>query len=103
MLPGSTPDYNTTLDVPHDKAVVAGGGYSTTTYRYNYDIAIPIFNPLVADISLPFKSYMLVKKIEINILHQLYCFKMSTIGNLQGRKGVGAAGKPVWLSPGVQG
>ncbi len=58
MLPGSTPDYNTSLDVYHDKAIVVGGGYSRWSYRYNYDIAIPVYNPLVAEMKLPEKSYL---------------------------------------------
>jgi len=53
MLPGSMPDYNTTLDVARDKAMLAGGGFSTWTYRQTYDVAIPVFNPQTAELSSP--------------------------------------------------
>jgi len=53
MLPGMVPDYNTTLDVARDRAIIAGGGFSTWSYRYLYDVAIPVFNPLMDDVQLP--------------------------------------------------
>ena len=46
MLPGGPPDYNTSLDLPLGKAIQAGGGMSTLTYRPSYDISIPVFNAL---------------------------------------------------------
>ncbi|CAM1331169.1 EXT2 (predicted) [Pycnogonum litorale] len=46
MLPGSAPDYNTTLDLLRGKALIAGSGFSTHTYRHGYDISIPTFNPI---------------------------------------------------------
>lgn len=46
MLPGQEPDFNTSLDVRTDKAMIAGGGFSTWTYRPGFDISIPIFNSL---------------------------------------------------------
>jgi len=53
MLPGIAPDYNTTLDVDRDRAIIAGGGFSTWSYRYTYDVAIPVFNPWTEDLTLP--------------------------------------------------
>ena len=47
MLPGSAPDYSATLEVDRGRAIVAGGGYSTWTYRQTYDVSIPVYNPLV--------------------------------------------------------
>ena len=58
MLPGSVPDYNTALDVNRDKAILAGGGFSTLTYRNSYDVSLPVFNPLVAHVQLMEKSYL---------------------------------------------
>ena len=52
MLPGSSPDYNATLDVDRDKAIIAGGGFSTWTYRPTYDVAIPVFSPFTAKIDM---------------------------------------------------
>uniref|UniRef100_A0A146YP70 Exostosin-2 n=1 Tax=Fundulus heteroclitus TaxID=8078 RepID=A0A146YP70_FUNHE len=53
MLPGGPPDYNTALDVPRDRALLAGGGFSTWTYRQGYDVSIPVYSPLSADVMLP--------------------------------------------------
>ncbi len=55
MLPGSTPDFNTTLDVATDRAILAGGGFHRLSYRNKYDVAIPVFNPLTAYVQLPEK------------------------------------------------
>lgn len=46
MLPGGAPDYNSTLDVATDKAILAGGGFATWSYRMGYDVSIPVFNAL---------------------------------------------------------
>uniref|UniRef100_A0AAQ4S139 Exostosin-2 n=1 Tax=Gasterosteus aculeatus aculeatus TaxID=481459 RepID=A0AAQ4S139_GASAC len=53
MLPGGPPDYNTALDVPRDRVLLAGGGFSTWTYRQGYDVSIPVYSPLSADVELP--------------------------------------------------
>lgn len=45
MLPGTPPQFDTSLGVARGKAMVAGGGYSTLTYRRGYDISIPVYNP----------------------------------------------------------
>ncbi|XP_013385446.1 exostosin-2-like [Lingula anatina] len=58
MLPGSVPDFNTVLDVKHDKAIIAGGGFSSFTYRRTYDVSVPVYNPLVSDKKMPKKSYL---------------------------------------------
>ncbi|XP_040183984.1 exostosin-2 [Rana temporaria] len=52
MLPGGPPDYNTALDVPRDRAVLAGGGFSMWTYRQGYDVSIPVYSPL-SEVNLP--------------------------------------------------
>ena len=56
MLPGTVPEFNTVLDVPKGKSIVAGGGFSTWTYRPGFDVSIPVFNPEIAKIHLPVKS-----------------------------------------------
>ncbi|XP_054017390.1 exostosin-2 isoform X2 [Dryobates pubescens] len=53
MLPGGPPDYNTALDVPRDRALLAGGGFSTWTYRQGYDVSIPVYSPLAGEVELP--------------------------------------------------
>ena len=46
MLPGGPPDYNSSLDVPTDKAILAGGSFDTWSYRPGYDVSIPVYNAL---------------------------------------------------------
>jgi len=53
MLPGVAPDFNTSLDIARGRAVIAGGGFSTWSYRYTYDVAIPVFNPWTDGLQLP--------------------------------------------------
>ncbi|PVD29021.1 hypothetical protein C0Q70_11618 [Pomacea canaliculata] len=58
MLPGMSPNYSSVLEVDTGSAVIAGGGFSSLTYRQTFDISIPVFNPLVRSIVLPQKSYL---------------------------------------------
>ncbi|CAH1799396.1 unnamed protein product [Owenia fusiformis] len=58
MLPGNMPDYNTTLDVHRGLALLAGGGFSTWSYRRNFDVPIPVYNPMISHIDLPEISYL---------------------------------------------
>lgn len=44
MLPGSVPDYNPVLEIESDKALLAGAGFSSWTYRRTYDISLPVFS-----------------------------------------------------------
>ncbi|XP_071816775.1 exostosin-2-like [Apostichopus japonicus] len=53
MLPGTAPDFNTVLQVPFGKAMIAGGGFSSWTYRPGYDVSIPVYNPALTDLDLP--------------------------------------------------
>ncbi|EFN66281.1 Exostosin-2 [Camponotus floridanus] len=41
MVPGSVPDYNTVIDVPVGRAMIAGAGMSSLTYRPGFDISLP--------------------------------------------------------------
>ncbi|CAD5119025.1 DgyrCDS7675 [Dimorphilus gyrociliatus] len=46
MLPGSTPNYATKLEINRGNSILAGSGLDISTYRMNFDISIPLFNPL---------------------------------------------------------
>ncbi|XP_028414208.1 exostosin-2-like isoform X2 [Dendronephthya gigantea] len=46
MFPGQHPDFNTSLDVETDKALLGCGGFSSWSYRPTFDISIPVFNSL---------------------------------------------------------
>ena len=72
MLPGTMPDFSSTLDIDRDKAIIAGGGFSTWTYRRTYDVAIPVFNPLTAELMLPLLSQMSVE----SCLQTIACQKL---------------------------
>ncbi|EDW01874.1 GH20211 [Drosophila grimshawi] len=75
MLPGSAPNYNTILDVNIDNAIVLGGGFDSWTYRPGFDVAIPVWSPLVQQISTApihnglHRNYLLVVA-QLNILPQ---------------------------------
>lgn len=47
MVPGNVPDYNTVIDVPVGRAMIAGAGMSSLTYRPSFDISLPVYSPLV--------------------------------------------------------
>lgn len=47
MVPGVAPDFNTSLDVRIDLAIMAGSGFDTWTYRTGFDMSIPFYNPTV--------------------------------------------------------
>lgn len=49
MLPGTPPQFDTTLNLARGKALVAGGGFSSLTYRRGYDISLPVYNPAHQD------------------------------------------------------
>ncbi|KAG2462730.1 EXT2 protein, partial [Polypterus senegalus] len=38
------------------RALLAGGGFSTWTYRQGYDVSIPVYSPLSAEVDLPEKQ-----------------------------------------------
>lgn len=52
MVPGQAPDFNTIIDVNTDKALIAGAGFDTWTYRSGFDLSIPFYSPILADSTL---------------------------------------------------
>ncbi|KAF3422411.1 hypothetical protein E2986_02534 [Frieseomelitta varia] len=69
MVPGSVPDYNTVIDVPVGKAMIAGAGMSSLTYRSGFDISLPVYSPLVNNLKPNFnnKRPWLVISSQMNI------------------------------------
>lgn len=49
MVPGGAPDYNTFIDVPISKAMIAGAGFSSLTYRAGFDISLPVYSPHITN------------------------------------------------------
>lgn len=45
MLPGTPPLFDTALNLDRGKAIVAGGGFSSLTYRRGFDVSLPVYNP----------------------------------------------------------
>ncbi|XP_025420812.1 exostosin-2 isoform X2 [Sipha flava] len=46
MVPGTAPDYKTVVDLSIGKAMVAGVGFNSWTYRSSFDISIAIYSDL---------------------------------------------------------
>lgn len=63
MVPGSVPDYNTILDVPVGKAMIAGAGMSSLTYRLGFDISLPVYSPLITNLKPNINSTRYMKLI----------------------------------------
>lgn len=62
MLPGTAPDYTNYLGVNTANAMVAGGGFSSITYRRTFDVTIPVYNPFLEDVELTVRPYKYVFK-----------------------------------------
>ena len=83
MLPGTSPDYSTTLDVACDKAVIAGGGFSHWTYRSGFDVSIPVYSALARNAKLNketgIRKWMLASP-QVN-LHSEYRQELEKLAN----------------------
>ncbi|XP_034951756.1 exostosin-2 [Chelonus insularis] len=66
MIPGSFPDYNTTLDVKLGKAIIAGAGFSTLTFRSGFDISLPVFSS-ISKLKVSHKKTHFLISAQINI------------------------------------
>ncbi|XP_048767289.2 exostosin-2-like [Ostrea edulis] len=62
MLPGELPNYKTILEADTGKAVIAGGGFSTWSYRRGFDVSIPVFNPNLQNVNFKHKSNLETRK-----------------------------------------
>jgi glucuronyl/N-acetylglucosaminyl transferase EXT2 len=52
MLPGSPPDFQPALGVAHGRAMVAGAGLSSHTFRMGFDVALPTFSHAVQALNM---------------------------------------------------
>ncbi|XP_029671569.1 exostosin-2 isoform X3 [Formica exsecta] len=69
MVPGSVPDYNTVINVPVGRAMIAGAGMSSLTYRPGFDISLPVYSPLINNLKTNYSNgrTWLVISSQINI------------------------------------
>ncbi|XP_050441609.1 exostosin-2 isoform X2 [Adelges cooleyi] len=51
MVPGAAPNYKTIVDLSIGKAMVAGAGFDTWTYRTSFDISIGIYSETASQLS----------------------------------------------------
>ncbi|KAJ9582478.1 hypothetical protein L9F63_003171, partial [Diploptera punctata] len=51
MIPGAVPDYNTVVELALGHAIVAGAGFSSWTYRLGFDVSLPVYSPVVTQLS----------------------------------------------------
>lgn len=69
MLPGSSPDFNTVVDLSTGNALIAGAGFDTWTFRSDFDVSIPIYSPEAEtlDPSQPSTKLYLIISSQINL------------------------------------
>jgi glucuronyl/N-acetylglucosaminyl transferase EXT2 len=51
MVPGAVPDYSTVVELSLGHAIVAGAGFSSWTYRMGFDVSLPVYSPVVTQIT----------------------------------------------------
>lgn len=69
MLAGSAPNFNSVVDLATGKAILAGAGFDTWTYRYGFDVSIPIFSEIATHInsSQPKQKNYLIISSQLNV------------------------------------
>ncbi|XP_045769898.1 exostosin-2 [Maniola jurtina] len=69
MVAGVAPNYNTVVDLNTSKAIIAGAGFDTWTFRYGFDISLPLYSHLAQHIDNKQpdqKNYMIISA-QLNI------------------------------------
>uniref|UniRef100_A0A8D8PUC0 Exostosin-2 n=1 Tax=Cacopsylla melanoneura TaxID=428564 RepID=A0A8D8PUC0_9HEMI len=46
MVSGASPDYSTVVELYSGKAMIAGAGFNSWTYRHGFDISLPVYSSL---------------------------------------------------------
>lgn len=69
MLAGTPPNYNSVINLNTSKAIIAGAGFNTWTFRYGFDISIPLYSPIAEKIdqSQPKQKNYMVISTQFNI------------------------------------
>ncbi|CAG4929750.1 unnamed protein product [Colias eurytheme] len=69
FVPGSAPNYNTVIDLNTSKAIIAGSGFDTWTFRYGFDISLPLHSPIAysIDSTQPKQKDYLIVSTQTNI------------------------------------
>lgn len=82
MLPGFTSNYNTALDLNTGKAIIAGAGFDTWTFRHGFDISLPVHSPIAEKIdnSQPAQKNYLIISAQLNIPHD-YLAELQSIAS----------------------
>lgn len=69
MLAGTLPNYNSVIDLNTSKAIIAGTGFDTWTFRYGFDISLPLYSRLaqaIDETQPKQKNYMIIST-QLNI------------------------------------
>jgi glucuronyl/N-acetylglucosaminyl transferase EXT2 len=70
MVAGAGPDFNTVVDLSLGRALVAGAGFSSWTYRPGFDVSLPMASPVAlratADASAVARPWLVVSS-QINL------------------------------------
>ncbi|KAJ0183484.1 hypothetical protein K1T71_001460 [Dendrolimus kikuchii] len=71
MLPGSAPNYNTVVNLNTGKAIIAGAGFNSWSFRYGFDISIPVYSQVAEKIdnTQPAQKNYLIISTQLNIPH----------------------------------
>ncbi|XP_069687765.1 exostosin-2 [Periplaneta americana] len=118
MVPGAVPDYSTVVELALGHAIIAGAGFSSWTYRLGFDISLPVYSPVVTqltqDVQYRLQRPWLVVSSQIN-LHPEYERELwhlaqdhsellhleACTGDRQGNYSVRCRGKEVFRYPHV--
>lgn len=71
MLSGTAPDYNAVVDLNTSRAIIAGAGFNTWTFRYGFDVSIPVYSAVAEKIdnTQPAQKKYMIISTQLNIPH----------------------------------
>ncbi|KAL0880397.1 hypothetical protein ABMA27_002833 [Loxostege sticticalis] len=69
MLPGRAPNYESVVNLNTGKAIIAGGSFDTWSFRYGFDISIPVYSHIAEkiDSSQPKQKNYMIISTQLNI------------------------------------